>query len=215
MHIMPIKAIIFDLGGVLLNIDYQRTIDAFKREGVTDFEHFFTQAAQSSLFDQLDKGRISPGEFRNELRRLSGLRIGDEQIDAAWNAMLLDFPKERIDLLQGVRQHYPTFLLSNTNAIHYPVYRESLRREYGFSDLSQLFRKQYLSYELGMRKPDREIFVHVLEDQDLVAEETLFIDDSLQHVHGAREAGLKAVHLDTARMDVMDLFTSECQLREG
>ncbi len=212
---MPIKAIIFDLGGVLLNIDYQRTIDAFKREGVTDFEHFFTQAAQVSLFDKLDKGLIDPDDFRNELRRLSGLRIGDEQIDRAWNAMLLDFPPGRIQMLQGVRQHYRTFLLSNTNAIHYPVYRESLQKEYGFSDLSELFEKQYLSYEMGMRKPDREIFTHVLNDQELLPEETLFIDDSLQHVHGARDAGLKAAHLEVPQMDVLDLFTPDFRLREG
>lgn len=211
---MNIKNIIFDLGGVLLNIDYQATINAFKKLGMKDFDEFFTQAAQHQLFDRLDKGEISPVAFRNELRRLSGLEVSDEEIDSAWNAMLLDLPAKRLALLERVGKRYRTFLLSNTNSIHYPAYMDYLNRHYGIADLSALFNKQYLSFQVGMRKPDREIYTHVLSDQALQAGETLFIDDSFQHVEGAREAGLNAVWLDVQRREVNDFFTEHHRLKE-
>ncbi|MFP4691471.1 MAG: HAD family hydrolase [Bacteroidales bacterium] len=211
---MNIRNIIFDLGGVLLNIDYQATINAFKKLGMKDFDEFFTQAAQHQLFDRLDKGEVSPPAFREELRRLSGLEVSDEEIDSAWNAMLLDLPAKRLALLERVGKRYRTFLLSNTNSIHYPAYMDYLNRHYGIADLSDLFNKQYLSFQVGMRKPDRDIFRHVLSDQALQAGETLFIDDSVQHVKGAREAGLNAVWLDVQHREVSDLFTEHYRLRE-
>lgn len=211
---MNIRNIIFDLGGVLLNIDYQATINEFKKLGMKDFDEFFTQAGQHQLFDRLDKGVISPPDFREELRDLSGIEATDDEIDSAWNAMLLDLPAKRLALLERVGRGYHTFLLSNTNSIHYPGYMDYLNRHYGITDLSALFDKQYLSFQVGMRKPDREIYTHVLSDQALQAGETLFIDDSFQHVEGARAAGLNAVWLDVQRMEVNDLFTEHHRLRE-
>ncbi len=209
---MTIHNIIFDLGGVLLNIDYQQTINAFKSLGMVDFDDLYNQAAQVKLFDHFDRGDISAEEFRDALRRISGLSLSDEQIDSAWNAMLLDFPAGRILLLEGVRKNYRTFLLSNTNVIHYPVYMSYLNARFGFSDLDPLFEKQYLSYEMGIRKPDREAFELILRDNNLQASETLFIDDSFQHVVGAADAGLRAVHLDVEKMDVVDLFSKNALL---
>ncbi len=210
-----IKNIIFDLGGVILNIDYNLTINSFKKLGVSNFEKFFTQASQTRLFDRLDTGHITPAEFRDQLRILSGLELTDQEINDAWNAMLLDMPLQRITMLENVRKHYQTFLLSNTNAIHYPEYNASLQQKFGFSDLSALFNKQYLSYQVGMRKPDVQIFEFVLHENGLNPEETLFIDDTLQHVEGAKKAGLHAFHLDINSMDVIDLFNSEYVLKPG
>ncbi len=210
---MTIRNIIFDLGGVLLNIDYQATIKAFKDLGITDFDRLYTQAGQDNLFDDFDKGKISPEEFRNKVRRIAGLPLTSEAIDQAWNAMLLDFPWPRLDLLQGVRANYRTFLLSNTNAIHFPLFREYLHREYGFDNLDAFFEKQYLSHEIGMHKPDREPFDLIIRENDLVPQETLFIDDSQQHLAGAQAAGIKAFWLDTSSMQVTDLFTWKYQLR--
>lgn len=210
---MAIKNIIFDLGGVLLNIDYQASIDEFKSLGVRDFERFYTQASQTHLFDRFDRGRISPAVFRDELRRLSGLPLTDDAIDQAWNAMLLDLPWQRLDLLEGVKAHYRIFLLSNTNAIHFPVFREYLQRTYGFDNLDHLFENQYLSHEIGMHKPDREPFDLILRENELIAEETLFIDDSEQHMEGARAAGIRAFWLDIKELQVTDLFTWRYLLR--
>lgn len=203
---MNIKNIIFDLGGVLLNINYHLTIDAFKKLGVRNFDAFFTQARQTQLFDRLDKGEVSPEDFREELREISNLPLKDNEIDKAWNAMLLDFPKKKIQLLQQVQKNYRTFLLSNTNAIHYPAYTRTLKRVHDIDSLKDLFEQQYLSHEVGMRKPDTEIYKHVLDQNQLEAEETLFFDDTLQHVEGAGKAGLYAWWIDLSKEDVTGYF---------
>ncbi|MFP4289798.1 MAG: HAD family hydrolase [Bacteroidales bacterium] len=204
---MEIKSIIFDLGGILLNISYQATIDAFKKLGVKNFGEFFTQANQSHLFDRLDTGKISPAEFRNELRRLSGIEnMKDDEIDQAWNAMILDIPPQRISMLEKVKQHYRTFLYSNTNAIHYPVYTRQIREIFGYDSLGAFFEQQYYSHILGKRKPDVESFEHILKENALNPSETLFFDDSVQHVDGARKAGMNAYWLNIEKEDIRDFF---------
>ena len=211
---MTIKNIIFDLGGVLLNIDFHATINAFKELGVTRFDEFFTQAKQNQLFDRLDKGAVTPEAFRDEIRAASGINISDAVFDRAWNAMLLDYPPQKIPLLEHSRKHYRTFLLSNTNAIHFPAYTEELKRVHGYESLEQLFEKQYLSHEIGMRKPDVETFAWVLAQNGLKGSETLFFDDTLQHVEGARKAGLNAYWIDLSKEDVLDYF-EEGKLKES
>ncbi len=210
---LNIQNIIFDLGGVLLNISYQRTINAFKDLGITNFDNLFTQAKQSNLFNRLETGTIAPSEFREQLRQISGMSLNDQQIDHAWNAMLLDLPLNRINLLEKVRKNYRTFLLSNTNAIHYPVYNAYMEEEFGFPDLAHLFEKEYLSYRTGMRKPDVGIFDLVIKENRLKPHETLFIDDSQQHVYGARKAGLYALWLNIERNTVCSLFNNDHQLK--
>jgi len=192
---LNIKNIVFDLGGVILNIDYHLTIDAFKRLGFENFDTIFTQAKQTGIFDKLDKGQITPKEFRDGVRELAGKPFTDEQIDNAWNAMLLDFPMDRLKLLEQVHGQYRTFLLSNTNQIHIDVYNQILQNTFGVKDLSHFFEKEYYSHEVHMRKPDSEIFEFILSQNGLNAEETLFIDDTEQHIVGARKTGINAYHL--------------------
>jgi len=208
-----IKNIIFDLGGVLFNISYQATLDAFARLGMKDFEGFFTQAAQIQLFDKLDRGEVSEKDFCQTLRQLSGMNISDDKILDAWNAMLLDFPLHHADLLRGVGANYRIFLLSNTNAIHYPVYEEYMLQTIGHRGLDHLFEKSYLSYKIGLRKPEPDAYKLILQENDLVANETLFIDDTMQHVVGARAVGLKALWLNLAELKTVDLFNQRYLLR--
>lgn len=203
---MEIKNIIFDLGGVFLNIDYQATIKAFKSLGVKNFEDFFTQANQNHLFDRLDVGKVSPADFRDELRQISGLALTDAEIDTAWNAMILDFPQQKIPMIEQISGNYRTFLLSNTNAIHYPAYTRFLQEAHGYESLAELFEKQYLSHEIGLRKPNVEVFYFVMEQNNLIPAETLFFDDTLQHVEGARKAGLNAYWIDITREDITEYF---------
>jgi len=210
-----IKNIILDLGGVLLNIDYNATIRAFKDLGVKNIESMFTQDAQNKLFDGLDKGLMSPKEFRQGVRQYSGLGLTDQQIDLAWNAMLLDFPKNRIELLEGLKANYRLFLLSNTNSIHYPEYMKYMKKSHGVENLDEFFERTYLSHEIGMRKPDAEAFNLIVDENNLSKKETLFVDDTLQHVEGARRAGLNAIWLDLRTMDVNDLFGDDYQLKKG
>jgi len=199
------KNIIFDLGVVLLNIDFQKTMDAFKNLGADNINEIFSGYAQYDFFDEFEKGSITPDEFRNEIRKFIKQDSTDEMIDNAWNAMILDFPKERINFLLSCKGKYRTFLLSNTNAIHFPIYNNQLKEKFHINDLSDLFEKAYYSYRLGLRKPDKEIFEMVLKENNLNPEETLFIDDSPAHIATADKLKIKTMLLKYPKtlMDVV------------
>ncbi len=188
------KAIIFDLGGVIINIDYEATIKAFQALGIPDFYTLYSQANQASMFNDLETGRISSDEFIDRLLLYTAKGTSRSDVVDAWNKMVLDVPGERIDFLKGLKPGYKIFLLSNTNSIHMEKVNEEWAKATDIK-LSELFDKVYLSHEAGMRKPNANIFQHVLEDQLLDARQTLFIDDSFQHIEGADQLGLKTVHL--------------------
>jgi glucose-1-phosphatase len=190
-----IKNIIFDLGGVVINIDYRLTLNEFRALGFKDVEKVYTQFSQMPWFDNYDRGRISSEEFISGFRKYLGPETSDEQIIKAWNAMLLDFPSERAELLLELKGRYRTFLLSNTNEIHIDYYNDRVKNEYGCPGLQVFFEKDYYSHIVGMRKPDAEIFEYVLRENSLDPSETLFIDDSIQHVEGAGKTGIRAYHL--------------------
>src|SRR4051812_45032914 len=116
--IKGIKHIIFDLGGVLLNIDYRLTEEAFVEAGVRDFPELYSQLRQTDLFDRFETGQISAEEFVQSLQHASYIKVTEAQIIRAWNAMLLDYPLRRLQILQQLSLYYNLFLLSNTNEIH-------------------------------------------------------------------------------------------------
>lgn len=196
--------IIFDLGGVILNIDYHLTIRAFEQLGMTDFGSHFTQMRQTELFDRLERGEADRDEFHAALRGRLRPGVTPEEMDRAWNAMLLDLPAERLHLLTRVSRTRRTFLLSNTNHIHVSAFEHDLMRVHG-TGLGPYFERVYYSCNMGMRKPEERIFLQVCTENGLEPSETLFIDDSPQHVEGARRAGLAAYHL-TGGETIIDLF---------
>lgn len=202
----PYKNIIFDLGGVLININYSLTSDAFEALGLGKFDELFSQASQTKLFDLYEKGLISSDEFRTRVKTFFSQPLDDHTIDTAWNAMLLDFSKERLDFLQKIKTTHRTFLLSNTNDIHIQQINRDLQKVHGIPNLNGHFEKVYLSYEVNMRKPDAEIFELVLKENNLNPAETLFIDDSAQHIEAAKKLGIHTYWLDTKKETVLDLF---------
>jgi glucose-1-phosphatase len=194
MKLTQYDAVIFDLGGVIINLNYNLTIQAFEELGMRDFSEVYTQLAQSTLFDDYETGRISSQHFINKLLDHVPSGTSPNRIVAAWNAMILDVPVEKPQLLKSLNAEMPIFLLSNTNEIH----MQKVNREWGISSnevLENHFSKVYLSYEVGMRKPDLTIFQKVCAEQGLVPKNTLFIDDSPQHIEGAQLAGLQTLHL--------------------
>lgn len=203
---MPVKNLILDLGGVLIDVDYRKTSEAFKRLGLDDIDDLYSQQRQTGLFDDMDKGLVSDDAFRQALKRHLPPAVTDGDVDTAWNAMLGRIPQERVALLEKLRPDYRLFLLSNTNRIHIPAFLEIVHADYGFNVLDTLFERTYFSCMIGMRKPDREIFDFVLAENDLDPADTLFIDDSVQHVEGALAAGLPAVHLDLEKETLRDLL---------
>ncbi|MBL6964860.1 MAG: HAD family phosphatase [Bacteroidetes bacterium] len=208
---MTIKNIIFDFGGVICNIDISLTEKAFYDLGLKKFDKSYSVTERDNFFGAFETGRITPQQFRDTLKEYVDKGVTDDDIDTVWNALLLDIPKKRIDLLKQLRPKYRLFLLSNTNQIHYEHYLSDLQRVYGFSDFNELFDKSYFSHQINLRKPFPEIFEFVLRDSGIKASDTIFIDDSLEHVESARKAGLHAYHLKPGE-DITELFNAEMKL---
>lgn len=191
----PIRHIIFDLGGIFLNLDYQLTARAFRRIGVTQYAELFSQHHANPLFEQLETGHLSNEDFFQSIRELTRLPLSNEQITDAWNAMLLDMPTERITWLQSVTQQYEVYLFSNTNAIHYACFENICRRDLGNINFNALFRFAGYSHQLGFRKPAADSFRQLLANLRLNAADTLFIDDTPGNIRGAQAAGLNTLFL--------------------
>jgi glucose-1-phosphatase len=204
--IQGIRHIIFDLGGVLLNIDYNLTEQAFVKAGIKNFPELYSQLHQSALFDKFETGKIHKEEFLNELIKASGQKVTEAQIITAWNAMLLDYPLRRLQILQQLHLYYDLFLLSNTNEIHEEEFNNILMRAYGIPNIGVFFDKVYLSHRIGMRKPTREIFQRILAENDLNPEHTLFIDDSPQHIGAANSLGIQTIFLEKGMTIEKDVF---------
>ncbi len=190
-----IKHIIFDLGGVLLNIDYQLTEEAFVALGVNDFAERYSQAAQTDFFSDFETGKIDSTQFIAHIQQWLPNQVSDHAIVTAWNAMLLEFPLRRLQILQQLQLHYDIVLLSNTNEIHETAFNQKLRDICGFNSLAVFFDKVFYSHRIGMRKPHVETFEFVLEQTGFDPQHTLFIDDSKQHTDGARKAGIQSIWL--------------------
>lgn len=199
-----IKNIIFDLGGVFIDIHYQKTEDAFIDLGVTDFHTLFTQHHASDIFELLETGKLSPAAFYDAFRATTQLSLSNEQIKIAWNAMLGNFGIEKIEWLNSIRSKYNIFLFSNTNQIHYDGFMEIYREQTGRDDFNDHFIKAYYSQHIGVRKPYPESFQYILKEQGLNVSETLFIDDTLKNIEGAKAVGLQTIHLN-APVSVIEL----------
>ena len=194
-----IKNIILDLGGVLINLDYNKLNE---RLGILGLSNTFSKSEQIELFDKLEEGKISEKDFIRAFNRLTEANHNRQTIINAWNSILLDFPIERLELLKHLGQKYRLFLFSNTNSIHIQEVYNIINRAYGIKNLNHYFEKIYLSNELGIRKPKTDGFDYILKDNNLKRNETLFIDDSPQHVEGAKKAGLNAKLLDLEKEDI-------------
>ena len=193
-----IRNIIFDYGNVIFTIDFIRAQHSFTELGVKNVEHFFSHKGHDSLFDQFEQGLISSSEFRDGIRKVTGIKsLSDAEIDKAWNSLLIGVPEPNHDLLLKVKEKYRTFLLSNNNEIHYNWIMDYLQREHRLDSNAVFFEKDYYSHLMKMRKPNREIFEFVMRENNLNPKETLFIDDSPQHLKTADMLGLNT-HLLTA-----------------
>jgi HAD superfamily hydrolase (TIGR01509 family) len=194
-----IKNIIFDLGGVLINLDNKLTEKAFVELGAKDFSKYFGHGFAASFFKEYEIGRLSDEEFINHLRELGNLTVPDEIIIQAWDALLLDFPTERIELLKKLRNDYRIFLFSNTNALHMKTVRKIYEDSFEDGMLDELFEKAYYSNVLGKRKPDVDSYLHITAENGLTPSETLFVDDALINVEGANAAGLRGYFLEPGK----------------
>jgi glucose-1-phosphatase len=186
-----IKNIIFDLGGVLLDIDFNKTAEAFKKLGTEKFEELYSQNAAHHIFEDLETGKIQPETFYAQMQQYCRPGTTPLQIQAAWNEILLGFRTSSLAFLESLKTKYNIFLLSNTNAIHKTEFDQMLKKITGHSSLDYYFIKAYYSHLMHLRKPYVEAYNFVLTGANISATETLFIDDSVTNIAGANEIGLQ------------------------
>lgn len=199
-----IKAIIFDLGGVLLNLDFDKLSTAFKALGVTNFDELFSQSKADILFENLETGKITHEEFCNAFTKYTSKPITSEDVTQAWNSILQDFRPGSLAHLAELRKKYKLFLLSNTNSIHYRAFNKIFDTAVGKNSFNALFDKAYYSHQMGLRKPNAAAYRYILEENNLKPEETVFIDDTLSNIEGAKAVGLQTIFLDKG-MKIEDL----------
>ncbi len=190
---MKIKAVVFDFGNVIINIDFKLIYRTFAKFTSKSEAYIEKQITENQLFRRYESGQFTDNEFREIIRQTLGFPLSDAEIDKSWNAVLLDIPAERIDLIKKIRQKYPIYLLSNTNNIHIKASNDYLKKEHGISHLNQLFDHLFLSYEMNMWKPDDEIYHSVLNKLKLQAHEVLFLDDNLKNIESANAIGIQTI----------------------
>ena len=185
-----IKNIIFDLGGVIYDIRYENIAEAFARMGAGNLTSLYSKAQQTDFIDKFEEGLISTNEFCEEIRCLSEVPLTDAQIEEAWNAILIDVPAPRVDFLLKLKEKYNLYLFSNTNQLNCERFSVLLQEKYGYNIFERYFKKFFFSHEIHLRKPKVEAFRFVLAEAGLTPDETLFIDDTVRHIEGAKQTGL-------------------------
>lgn len=190
----PIKNLVFDLGNVLYDIDFDSMYSKFDALGIPNFQNHFTLNQSDQLFFDLEKGLIDETTFCERFNQLYHLSLQHSQILAAWNSLLIGFRTKSMDWVKAHHQQFPTFLYSNTNQIHYDFFIPQYEQQMGGS-FESLFKTPYYSHKMGMRKPDQASFQFILDQEGLIAAETLFIDDNEPNVLAAASVGLQVLFL--------------------
>lgn len=192
-----LKNIIFDYGNVIFEINFKRTQNALLQLGITNVEAFFAHKNHNQLFDNFETNAISASEFRTGIRKAAHNNdLTDQQIDDAWNSLLIGVSANNHEVLLEMKIKYRTFLLSNNNAIHYDWIIKHIKENYNINNYDNYFEKAYFSHLMELRKPNVNIFEQVIKENNLNPSETLFIDDSPQHIEGAKKAGLNTLLMD-------------------
>jgi glucose-1-phosphatase len=203
---MAIKNIIFDLGGVILDIDPPLTIRIMREFNPEAFDRQSLALKNDPMWGQYEKGAISSSEFIEGIRKYFNPPPPETVVEAAWNAMIIGLPGERLDLLLDLKKSYRTFLMSNTNAMHLDHYNGILKSDRGIDDINSFFEKAYYSHTLHMAKPDPRIFQHILEENNLKPQETLFVDDVKENTYAAAALGICTWNLRPPQT-VMEIYS--------
>jgi len=191
MNLQNIETIIFDFGGVVLDIDPQITIKEFQKLGFKEVAKTQSKEFIEDIIRKFERGIYTPEVFRKRLRAFLELDVSDQQLDDAWNALLYDIPAERIEILEQLKKNYKMLLLSNSNEIHYDLYVRDLQLRFGYREFDELFHKAYFSFDLHLSKPDPEVFEFIMYQHDLDPSKTLFIDDNEMNIEAASKLGLR------------------------
>ena len=200
-----ISAIIFDLGNVILNLDMSRTMKAMSRIMGIESTDYFSLSPFDDIFYGYEKGTLSTSQFVDALYEKAAIKVTRDDIIDAWNALLLDIPEDRVKVIEELSKHYRLFLLSNTSELHADYFEKIVP---GNRNFHSLFEKVYYSHIIGCRKPDERAFNIVLQENNLDASSTLFVDDRDDNIEAAKKLGFKTLHI-TGGLDIKDFFSYE------
>lgn len=191
-----IKAVVFDFGNVIINIDVEKTVLAFSEltfKSPTRIKQLFVDA---EVFKKYETGFYSDDEFRDVIRQILSYPLNDQEIDQAWNALLLDVPKKRLDFLESLKMKYSIYLLSNTNNIHIEQCRQYFRTKFGITNFETIFNETFLSYKMGLWKPEYKIYDAVINKIGLKPQEILFLDDNQDNIDAASDLGIQCIKIN-------------------
>ncbi len=206
MKTTDIKTIIFDFGGVIIDIDPELTMKEFAKLGARKLDPDQMNSFVSNIIRKFEKGILTPESFRKRASDFLGINVSDHKFDDAWNALLYDIPQKRLNEIEKAKKHYQIFLLSNSNEIHYDLYVRDLQLRFGYREFDNLFYKAYFSFDLHMAKPDPSIYEFVLNQHNLEPAKTLFIDDNGENIIPAQKLGMATYHLQKPEK-LRELFT--------
>jgi putative hydrolase of the HAD superfamily len=190
-----IEALVFDFGNVIINIDVERTIEAFAALTQRPMSRVKTVFEEDQIFRRYETGLFQDTEFRDIIRQALGFPFSDQEIDSAWNALLLNVPKERITLIENLKTRYPVYLLSNTNNIHIEACNKYFKANFGIPTVRSLFSKAFYSYEMELWKPEKAIYKTLLNEIGKEPNQVLFVDDNDSNIKAASEIGIQTLHL--------------------
>lgn len=206
MLVSSVKNLIFDLGGVILDLSVDHTLDSFSQLSNMPRERVMELYTTGTGFLQYEKGEIDDAEFRAYIRKTFSITADDATLDATWNAMLRGIPAVKLELLLRLQNEFRVFLLSNTNGIHLHYINEVMLPANGSGKaLDDYFHRAYYSHRMRKRKPDAEIFEQVLEENHLLPEQTLFLDDNAANIEGAESLGIRTIHVTSPDL-ILDYF---------
>lgn len=201
-----IDNVVFDFGQVLINLDYPKVIGGFSKVANKNQDEIKEMVVTAPVLQAFEVGEISPDVFRSEINTLLGTTLEDEELNNIWNSMLKDLPKWRMDLLERVNNRFNTFVLSNSNIIHEEAFDKMILETTGKPNLHAFVSKCYFSHDIGLRKPDEECYQYLIDDAGLNPESTLFLDDRLDNIEGARSVGLKTIQILNADKQLKEIF---------
>jgi len=197
------KNILFDLGGVILDINVQATLKRFYALGFPAELMDIHDSMSTDIYHKYGTGKLDTEQFRDQIRKVAGVEMTDQAFDEAWNAMLVRFPEERVKLLKVLSKRYNLYMLSNTSALHVKVF-EQMYLETAGEPMQKVFKKIYYSHEIGWNKPDSEAWEYVIKDATIKPGETLFLDDNIHNIKASQELGFQAIHIHE-RTNLMNL----------
>jgi putative hydrolase of the HAD superfamily len=190
------KAILFDFGNVIINIDVEKAILAFSELTFKSPARVNQLFADAEVFKKYETGYYSDDEFRDVIRQILSYPLNDQEIDQAWNALLLDVPKKRLDFLESIKMKYPIYLLSNTNNIHIEQCKQYFRTKFGIPNFETIFSETFLSYKMGLWKPDYKIYDAAISKIGCKPEEILFLDDNQDNIDAATDLGIQCIKIN-------------------